>query len=284
MIPSSAELRYFVEVASTLNISRAAERLGISQPTLSLAVKRLEDSFGVPLLIRGKSGVRLTNGGQKLVSRARALLDEWEKIRGEAISDEAEIGGRYTIGCHPTVALYTLPAILPGLLKAHPGIELRLVHDLSRWVTEDVVSFKVDFGIVVNPVPHPDLVIRPLYKDEIGFWAGPAGGNEDVLICDPDLLQTQAIFKQLARRGVTFRRTITSGNLEIIAALVAAGAGVGMLPGCAATRVRELKLKPYGTNLPTYSDRICLVYRADTQRSRTSRLLAQAIPKALEKR
>src|SRR5687767_11488288 len=103
MMPSPHDLGYFIEVSQTLNISRAAERLGISQPTLSLAIQRLEDNFGAPLLIRTKSGVHLTHAGQKLVAQARVLLLEWEKIREDALRDENEIRGRYVIGCHPSV-------------------------------------------------------------------------------------------------------------------------------------------------------------------------------------
>src|SRR5450432_3815930 len=100
MLPSPSELHYFIEVTNTLNVSRAAERLGISQPTLSLAIRRLEANFGAPLLIRTKSGVQLTHMGQKLVAQARNLLHEWERIREDALRDETEIRGRYVLGCH----------------------------------------------------------------------------------------------------------------------------------------------------------------------------------------
>lgn len=119
MIPSPAELHYFVEVANTLNISRAAERLGISQPSLSLAVRRLEDALGVELLVRNKSGVNLTRAGQKFVLQARQLLHEWERLSSEAVRAESTLTGRYTIGCHSSVALYSLPGFLPKLMQVH---------------------------------------------------------------------------------------------------------------------------------------------------------------------
>ena len=93
MLPSASELHYFLEVANTLNISRAAERLGVSQPTLSLAVQRLEANLGTAVLIRNKSGVKLTHVGQKFVSQARLLLLEWERIRAEASKGERGAGG-----------------------------------------------------------------------------------------------------------------------------------------------------------------------------------------------
>src|SRR5687768_10713261 len=116
MIPSSADLTYFLEVAATRNISRAAERLGITQPALSLALKRLENTIGTELLIRTKVGVQLTKPGVRVAARARDLIDEWHKLRNDALRDEHEISGRYCIGCHPSVALYSLPHFLPNLL------------------------------------------------------------------------------------------------------------------------------------------------------------------------
>lgn len=288
MIPSSAELQYFVEVANTLNISRAAGRLGISQPTLSLAVQRLEHSFGAPLLLRSKSGVRLTQAGQRLAQQARSLINDWEKLKKETLEAEDEVRGRYSIGCHPSVALYSLPHFLPGLIRQYPGLEVRVVHDLSRRITEEVIGFKIDFGIVVNPVRHPDLVIRQLCSDEVTFWTAPKASalqdphsGEAVMICDMDLIQTQALLKQLGKKGWRFARTLTSGNLEVVASLVASGAGVGILPTRVATRVREQGLRPL-KEAPVFTDKICLVYRSDLQKSHASRVISRVIEQALQ--
>ena len=287
MLPSSAELTYFVEVASTLNISRAAERLGISQPSLSLAVKRLEDTLGIELLIRGKSGVHLTRAGQKFVSQARVLLHEWDRLSEATVRDEAQLTGRYVIGCHSSVALYTLPNIVPGLMSKHSELELKITHGLSRQVTDDVIGFKTDFGIVVNPVEHPDLVIKTLGKDEVTLWtdqggvsAAQAQDGKGVLICDPDLLQTQAIQKQMVKKGMIFTRVITSSSLEVITTLVAAKAGVGILPGRVAMRDRHQGLQMV-VGAPSFQDKICLIYRADAQKTTASKALIAAVAACL---
>ena len=280
MLPSPADLKYFLEAAHTENVSRAAERLGISQPTLSLSIQRLEQALGTPLFLRGKSGVKLTKAGTKLVSQTRTLLGDWKKIVNDAKKDETEISGRYILGCHPSVALYTLPEFLPALLKQYPRLEIQFAHDLSRKITDDVIGFKIDFGIVVNPVKHPDLVIRPLLKDEVSLWTRATGSDPDVLICDPDLLQTQSILKQLSRRDLSFSRTLTSSNLEVIASLVEQGCGVGILPGRVAKRVANGKLKLFDKSSPSIQDVICLVFRADAQKSKASRSITQRIESA----
>ena len=287
MIPSADELRYFVEVAKTLNISRAAERLGVTQPSLSLAIQRLEKSFGTPVLIRSKSGVKLTKAGTRLLSRADGLLNDWNRLREEALKDEDEIRGRYRIGCHPSVALYSLPHFLPDLLEKSLGLEVQLVHDLSRKITEQVISFELDYGIVVNPVSHPDLVIRLLTTDEVSFWKGPGRksqqdpfSGEGVLVCDPDLLQSQSLLTKMEKNGLRYKRTIFSSNLEVVCSLVASGAGFGILPARVATRIKDYDLKLV-KDAPAVTDRVCLIFRADLQKSKSGRLFSQTIEKAL---
>jgi LysR family transcriptional regulator, cell division regulator len=274
-IPNPSDLQYFLEVTHTSNLSRAAERLGISQPALSLAMQRLEEAFGVPLLIRSKTGVKTTHSGQRLAQQTRLLLQEWEKIRESATRDQIEVSGNFSIGCHPSVALYSLPGILPELLKRHPRLEVRLAHDLSRRVTEDVISFRLDFGIVVNPVPHPDLVILELCTDEVSLWSVP-NADQSTLIFDPDLVQSQSLIKQLTRKGLRFSRQLSSSSLELIASLTAQGVGVGVLPSRVARQKKHPKLQPLPDS-PTFSDQVCLVYRADAQKSRSSRAITEAI-------
>jgi LysR family transcriptional regulator, cell division regulator len=228
--PSAYELRYFLEIANTLNVTRAAERLGVSQPSLSHAIRRLESSVGAPLLIRGKSGVQLTRVGFKFVADAKNLLESWSRIAERARSDDELIQGKFTIGCHVSVGLYSLPKILGELKKKHPDLEFQLVHDLSRKLTEEVIRFKIDFGLVINPVPHPDLVIRELCKDEVTFWISSASGlSNDIhhsLIYDPELTQSEFLIRR---------------------------------------RDAALKLRKWKDDLPVFMDRLCLVYRKDAQ-------------------
>src|SRR5689334_19918927 len=100
MPPAYADLSYFIEVAQSGNISRAAERLGITQPSLSAAVKRLEDSVGATLFIRGRTGVQLTKSGTELLRKGRLLLLNWEQLKADVKKKETGVSGQYVIGCH----------------------------------------------------------------------------------------------------------------------------------------------------------------------------------------
>jgi DNA-binding transcriptional LysR family regulator len=109
-----------------------------------------------PAFLRTKSGVHLTQSGSKLAYRAREIHDAWERLREDALKDEKEIRGQYTIGCHPSVALYALPSFLSEFLETYPDLELRWRTDLSEKSPRREFRSGSDFGIVVNPVEHPD--------------------------------------------------------------------------------------------------------------------------------
>ncbi|MCC6138572.1 MAG: LysR family transcriptional regulator [Bdellovibrionaceae bacterium] len=276
MVPNFSDLIYFVEIAETQNISRAAERLGVSQPSLSTSIKRLEDSLDTQLLLRTKSGVRLTKDGHYFMAKVKDLIQQWGALREGIQQSSTEATGRYRIGCHSAVAQFTITQFLPELMKQHPKMEIELYHDLSRKVCEQVISFELDIGIVVNPVSHPDLVIKEICQDTIQFWISPQTKdvNKDVLICNPQMLQTQDLLQRLRKKKIEFARTINTSSLEVIADLVTAGAGIGILP----TRVAQNHhFKLFNKDLPHYNDRICLVFRADMPKTYANRLLIEAI-------
>lgn len=268
MIASPSELQYFLEVGLTLNLSRAAERLGISQPSLSVAIKRLEQSVGTTLLIRHKKGVTLTQAGKQLLLHTRKLLQQWQEVKSQALASHSEVQGCFTIGCHPSIAKYSLPFFLPELMNTHSNLEIKLKHDISRKITEEVIDLSVDIGLVVNPVKHPDLIIRKLFNDEVGFWQKKnsqvqlSKPSNKVVLCDPELQQTQSLLKKAKKQGIVFDRIIPTNSLELIAALTAKGCGVGVLP----TRVM-LTSFPDKLSLirgaPTYFDEVCMVYRSE---------------------
>ena len=282
MLPSFTDIYYFLEVARSHSISRAAEKLGITQPSLSAAMQRLEDRLGTQLFVRERSGVQLTRAGRDLLDDGDALITRWQQLKANISKREHEPGGQYVLGCHPSVAMYTLANFLPRLLQTYPELEVKLVHNLSRKITEGVISFSIDLGIVVNPVQHPDLVIRELCHDVVTFWCArklspvqTLDADKGVLIGDPELAQGQSLLQKLRKKKKHLcRRVVQSSNLEVIADLTAAGAGIGILP----TRVAKLrKLRLLDKTLPTYKDRICLIYRVDYQRNQGSKIIINAI-------
>lgn len=276
MLPTSSEIEYFLEVSKTLNITRASERLGVSQPTLTLSLKKLEDRLGAALLIRKKSGVELTKFGFQFQTEAKVLMEQWQRIRQVATREEQGLRGRYTIGVHPSVAIYALPEKLRQLMTKNPELEVQLVHDLSRKVTEQVIRSKVDIGIVVNPLPHPDLVIQKWGEDQVTLWKTPTLKNNDVLIYDPDLKQALNLLEKLAKAGVKFKREIHSGSLEVIRGLTEEGVGVGILPSRVAALAHP-RLTVIKAGAPKFEDEICLVYRPELRKTLSGRTLIEGL-------
>jgi len=275
MLPSGPDLGYFISVAQLGSMSRAATQLGIAQPSLTLAIQRLEGNIGTSLFVRSRQGVTLTKAGERLLADSRELLQRWESLKAQVISTTNEVRGRFVIGCHPSVAIYSLPLFMPGLLEENPQLEIHLVHDLSRTITQKVIQLEVDVAIVVNPSPHPDLVIRALAKDEVTLWKGPRLKNGDVLICEPSLLQTQDILRKLNKQGRKFVRTIECSNLEVIVHLATSGTGMAILPERVA-RSADTELKMV-SGAPKFSDEICLIYRSEHRNVRAIQALSQAI-------
>ena len=288
MLPSSSDLTYFIEVAQTMNLSRAAERLGLSQPSLSLSIQRLEHEVGAKLFIRSKKGVSLTSAGKVLLASSRELMQKWEAIREKALASESQVKGLFRIGCHPSVALYSLPGFLPQALVQFKELEVQLLHDLSRKIVERIISLEIDIGIVVNPVKHPDLVIHKLCEDEVTYYTSSVTSNinnnlsstEKVLICDPDLIQTQSLMKFKKGEFKDFNRYLTTSNLEVVTSLTGSGCGIGIIPGRVAALSNQLKKIP---NAPIFRDEICLIYRIENRQTVAVKELSKAIQQTFKK-
>lgn len=279
MPPSYSDISYFLEVVRTKNISRAAERIGISQPSLSIALTRLETALSTTLLIRTKSGVELTKPGAYFAQHASTLIFEWESLKENVLEQANQFVGRFSVGCHVSVARFSLPPIISQIVERYPRIELQLKHDLSRNITEEIISHNLDFGIVVNPVFHPDLVIHELCSDKVTLW-DKHGRYSDVLIYDPSLLQAQAILQKInTKKKCAFTRFITSSSLEVISDLAIAGVGTAILPTRVAT-LGQSGLKSCGQFAPFINDSICFIYRADSQRTAASKALINIFKKA----
>lgn len=265
------DIKYFLTVSETLNVTRASEIIGLSQPALSYALKRLENEVGGELLIRLKSGVQLTKFGELFKQHAHRLIYEWEQIQILGDPTAGLTQGSYTIAIHPSVALYTLDCFMPSLQEALPSLNFNFIHGLSREMTEKVISWEADFGIVVNPIRHPDLVINKLYKDKVSIFHVKNASNK--LIFDKDLAQSQYILKKIGKK-TDFNGALNSGNLEVVAKLTALGLGYGVLPTRVAAQYKNLsKLN----DAPSYNDEICLVYRPEKHNNPISQTIIQII-------
>lgn len=271
MMPSPAELQYFIEVAQSSNFSRASERLGISQPSLSLAIKRLENNVGVDLFDRHRHGVTLTRAGKQLLLQARQLLQNWENIQAQTLASVEQVQGCFTIGCNSTMAIHILSGFMADLLADHPHLEIQFEHGNSPKIIEQVIKLNIEIGIVTNPAKHPELIIKKLCHDEVALWISPEKrkiqdleSEEVVIICDPELLQSQYLLKLIRQKNSKIRRIIKTTSLEVVANLTASGCGVGLLPARVALSMFPDKLERI-PNTPIHRDQLYLIYRNENR-------------------
>ncbi|ETW96299.1 MAG: hypothetical protein ETSY1_27145 [Candidatus Entotheonella factor] len=159
------DLRYFQTIARCGNITGAARLLGVRQPSLTVAMQRLEADVDTTLLLRDRSGVTLTSTGKaflQVVEEALSLLDVGVKQVQGLETDEV---GSFTLGLPIAMGSYFLPAFFTSFLQASPRIALSLWTGTSPDVQQAILARDVDFGLLVNPAPHPELVLTSWCQD-----------------------------------------------------------------------------------------------------------------------
>lgn len=257
---SFVDLNYFNNLAKTKNMTQSARDMGVTQPSLSLAIKRMEESLGVTLFVRSKKGVELTRAGKELFIKSGKLIDMWNETKSITKSSHNDVKGHIRFGVHPSVGIFTLKFFLPKFLKHFPEVTFDLVHNHSREINQNIIDLNLDMGIVVNPKEHPDLIISNIFSDEVCLWEGKKS-NPDVLICDASLVQSQELLKKLKRSKLDFKRTIRCSSLENIVSLVESGVGVGIIPERVVKESKYKLSKVHKT--PIFKDQFCLVYRVE---------------------
>ena len=161
------QLVYFVAVAETGGFSRAAERCNISQPSLSQQILKLERELGQSLFDRLGRKVILTEAGQNLLPRARAILAELQEIEF-SLGDEIQAGhGKLAVGLIPTVAPYLLPGVLHNLAEKYPHAELSVSEKLTDNLISDLINGKIDVGIMSTPIHNKLIKTEVLFTEPL---------------------------------------------------------------------------------------------------------------------
>lgn len=273
------DVRNFVETATCKTISEAALKLEITQPALSESIKRFEQDLKQVLFYRSRTGINLTPSGVLVYEKAKKTLLALEELTAQQGNPSAFGGRSVTIGCHATVASYSLPKALADLQKLAPDFRLHLKHDLSRNIQSEIQKGQIDVGIVINPNEVPDLVIKKIAKDHVHVWTADAD-VDDVpkrLIYNSNLFQSQSIVRKWKPKNFEF---IETDSLELIVRLVAQNLGYGIIPN-RAVQLLEATLKKL-TNLPSYEDEVCLVYRPEFGKSGFEKIILNSIEKSFK--
>jgi DNA-binding transcriptional LysR family regulator len=275
-LPTSQEIENFLEIYRIRNLTKAAIRLGITQPSLTQSLQKLEQKTGTVLFHRTKQGLVSTDAGNQFFGQASRILEDWEGFHSILSTSKTELQGRFRVGCHSSVGGYALPKFFMNLEKIAPKIEIDLIHDLSRKINEGIVSYDIDLAYVVNPIRHPDTVLRKLGEDQVRFWKKK--GQKDppkILFSNQNMGQVESLRKKTTTKYFHDWKWIHTESLELIRTLVTQGIGVGILPERIA-KAESDTLAIYDADLPSYSDEIYLVYRKEALKSMAGQALIQA--------
>lgn len=289
------ELRYIVNLDKERHFGRAAERSFVSQPTLSVAVKKLEDTLGVVLFERIRGEVKPTATGQRIVAQAKRVLAEAQLIEDLAKQGKNELLGPLRLGAIYTVGPYLLPKLVPMMRERTPRMPLVIEENFTATLMEQLRDNELDAILVALPVDLDGLSAWPLYDEEFVAlmrrehrWAKekhiPAKrlAEEKLLLLGAGHCFRDQVISACPRcldADADTPKPQTGSSLETIRYMVMSGLGITVLPRSAVENrereTRALIARPLST--PTPSRRIALVWRRSFPRMQAIRALHDAI-------
>lgn len=293
------ELRYLLALAEEKHFGKAAERCHVSQPTLSVAIRKLEERLDVQIFERGRSMVMVTPIGESLITQAKKVIEQADRLEMIARNTGDDLHGSLKLGAIYTVAPYLFPHLIPQLRAHVPNMSLEIEENYTARLRERLRTGQIDVAIVALPFTETDVLTKPLYVEpfEVLLPTHHPLANQDSVTAD-ELNQTELL---LLGEGHCFRdqileacpaiarstrdphgkvKTMADGSsLETIRHMVASGLGVTILPRSAMQHTpyssEWLVSRPFTSNPPTRT--VALAWRASFPRPKAIDTLEKAI-------
>lgn len=298
------ELKYIVALAQECHFGKAAERCFVSQPTLSVGVKKLEDELGIAIFERSKSAVRVTPLGHKIVEQARKVLEESSAIKTIAGEGKDQLSSPLRIGTIFTIGPYLLPQMVPKIRSITPDMPLYVEENFTHILRQRLRNGELDAIIVALPFTEPDVVTKSLYDEEFMVimpgnhpWSKNTEipvddlANENLLLLgeghcfrDQVLEACPALSRRERGRELRQHTTIEATSLETMRHMVASGMGVTVVPRSAIGSHNQypqglITSRPFKSPAPGRT--IALAWRISFPRLKAIDALEQAIRQCL---
>ncbi len=287
---SLTELKFIVAVAQERSFRRAAEKCFVTQPALSLAIKKLEKELNVIIFERSRTDVNLTEIGAKIVEQAEKVLEETSRITQLAELGKNQLKGILKLGLIHSVGPYLLPEIIPILRKTAPEMPLEVEENLTANLESQLKNGVIDVAIVALPFNVVGLQYRALYDEEFDVvvpthhhWATRQHIKPEELLDEKVLLlnrghcfsnQVTQACPELSRKG----EVLQGNSLETIRNMVASNLGITVLPGSAtAKRYNNPLIKVIPFIAPAPTRRIAIAWRKSFVRLEVVEKIAEAI-------
>jgi LysR family transcriptional regulator, hydrogen peroxide-inducible genes activator len=269
------DLKYLVSVADHGHFGKAAEACFVSQPALSMQIKKLEDTLGIQLIERTSKKIFLTDIGQLITQQARDILSRVEAMQEIASLARDPFCGELHLGVIPTLAPYLLPYIIPGLSKMFPKLTIYLAEETTSNLLLKVSQGKLDAALLALPVVDENFFASPLFEEEFVLAIPPNHAlarkkiaklsnleNKILLLLeDGHCLRDQALtvcHKVNASESKRFRAT----SLETLRHMVASKAGITLMPKLACRSNDSVCYLPF--NSPKPKRTIGMIWRPST--------------------
>ncbi len=288
------DLRYIVALAQERHFGRAAEKCHVSQPTLSVAVKKLEEQLGVTLFERSAVDVKVTEIGRHIVDQAERVLREASQIRDLAEAGRDALSGPLRIGVIFTIAPYLLPSLIPLLAERAPRMPLVIQENYTHKLAEQLKKGEIDVAVLALPFVEQGIVTQPVYDEPFRVvmpsshaWSEFSELTTQQLQEEPLLLLgagncfRDQVLEACPRcaHGTGLQKTMEGSSLETIRHMVATGLGVTVLPAAAADPLVEsqklVTVRPFAEPAP--SRRVAIAWRVTYPRTKVIDLLRGAI-------
>lgn len=235
------QLRYFLAIAEEGSFSRAAGRLGVAQPALSLHVRKMEEALGTPLLLRGPHGVSTTEAGELLARRARTLLEDFDQTEEEVRSLGQEPTGTVRLGLPGTISGILSVPLIARCRAQYPQIKIVIAEAMSGFVAEWLLEGRIDLAVLYTDLREPGLRAEALLEEELVVLLPPGEAGQGRLTFDalaerPLILPSGAhglrkmLEAQMRTRRVPLETAIDVDSYASIKRLVEGGYGCSVLP------------------------------------------------------
>lgn len=236
------QLRYFVKVAETGNITRASERLNVAQTALGQQIRQLEDSLGVQLFVRHSRGISLTESGEVLYRHALSILAAMEEARREVMARSDSKREAINLGITPSIQALIGPDLLETAPLKIPKISLRIVEELSFVLVDALLRGELDLALAYELDHRKELVTTSVAEEELLFVASAktqpqrdfitfkeAARTDLALVSERDIVW-RLMHDEAARLGVDMNVAFQVQSMPAIKALVARGAATSVVP------------------------------------------------------
>lgn len=232
-------LRYFVQIAESGSITRAAEQLDIAQPALTRQIQGIEEELGSQLLVRLPRGVRLTVAGRQFLDHCRKIVRELDHAR-EELRDRSEVpSGRVILGLSPTVGPLLLPGVVDRVRRQCPQITLKIVEWFSTQLYDALLTGRVDVAVLTNAPPSRALKLTPLISEPIAVLTPPQPRSTRRFYTLAELSRTPIVTseairhiveEQIGRSGWRLNVEAEIDAIEAIRQLLLRGMGTVIMP------------------------------------------------------